>query len=144
MLFGELFSRYANDYIKNASIKRNKGVFEAKSRLWYGITIIHWHFRAISQYHHSTGHVISQLHSTSAATLCAAFQKYLGTAALIMGWSIAQVAITINTAAVYAYCSDAFPKHQVSQTFKAVLLSESESNCREESEPCEPRTTAGR
>ena len=34
-----------------------------------------------------------------------------------MGWGIAQLAIMINTVAVYAYCNDAFPKHQVLKTF---------------------------
>lgn len=35
-----------------------------------------------------------------------------------MGWGIAELAIMIDTVAVYAYCDDAFPKHQV---FKTVL-----------------------
>ena len=39
-----------------------------------------------------------------------------------MGWGIAELATMINTVAVYAYCNDAFPKHQVYKTFlKAVL-----------------------
>ena len=38
-----------------------------------------------------------------------------------MGWGIAELAIMINTVAVYAYCNDAFPKHQVYKPFKAVL-----------------------
>jgi hypothetical protein len=38
-----------------------------------------------------------------------------------MGWGIAELAIMINTVAVYAYCNDAFPKHQVcKKRFKAV------------------------
>jgi hypothetical protein len=37
---GELIGRYANDYIMNVSIKRNNGVFEAESRLWYEIPVI--------------------------------------------------------------------------------------------------------
>jgi hypothetical protein len=34
--------------------------------------------------------------------------------ALIMGWGIAELAIMINTVAVYAYLNDCFPKHQAS------------------------------
>ena len=32
---GELVGRYTNDWIMNVSIRRNNGVFEAESRLWY-------------------------------------------------------------------------------------------------------------
>ena len=38
VIFGELIGRYVNDHIMNVSIKWNHGVFEAESRLWYGIT----------------------------------------------------------------------------------------------------------
>ena len=34
VLLGELIGRYVNDWIQNVSIRRNKGVFEAESRLW--------------------------------------------------------------------------------------------------------------
>ena len=49
-------------------------------------------------------------------TLGAAFQKHLSIGALVMGWGIAELAIMINTVAIYAYCNDAFPKHQVYKT----------------------------
>ena len=39
VILGELIGRYTNDYIMNVSIKRNKGVFEAESRLWYGLLL---------------------------------------------------------------------------------------------------------
>jgi len=35
VIIGELVGRYLNDWIMNTSIKRNNGVFEAESRLWY-------------------------------------------------------------------------------------------------------------
>lgn len=35
VLLGELIGRYTNDWIMNRSIRRNNGVFEAESRLWY-------------------------------------------------------------------------------------------------------------
>ena len=46
-------------------------------------------------------------------TLGAALEKHLGVGALIMGWGIAEFSIMINTVAVYAYCNDSFPRHQV-------------------------------
>lgn len=46
-------------------------------------------------------------------TLGAALENHLSVGALIMGWGIAEFSIMINTVAVYAYCNDAFPKHQV-------------------------------
>ena len=49
--------------------------------------------------------------------LGATFQRHLGTGALIMGWGIAELAIMINTVAVYAYLNDCFPKHQVGPFF---------------------------
>jgi hypothetical protein len=94
VLVGELIGRYANDYIMNVSIKRNNGVFEAESRLW-------------------ACYIAIPLYICGFVTLGAAFQKHLSVGALIMGWGIAELAIMINTVAVYAYCNDAFPKHQV-------------------------------
>ncbi|KAG6860202.1 hypothetical protein C0995_014436 [Termitomyces sp. Mi166 len=35
VVIGELVGRYLNDWIMNTSIRRNNGVFEAESRLWY-------------------------------------------------------------------------------------------------------------
>ena len=58
-----------------------------------------------------------------------------------MGWGIAELAIMINTVAVYAYCNDAFPKHQVYKTFwggSEISNPSSKSNyycCRERSVP---------
>lgn len=46
-------------------------------------------------------------------TLGAAIQNHLTVGALIMGWGIAELAVMINTVAVYAYGNDCFPKHQV-------------------------------
>ena len=40
VVIGELIGRYTNDYIMKVSIRRNNGVFEAESRLWYGIRIV--------------------------------------------------------------------------------------------------------
>ena len=34
VLIGEIVGRYTNDWIMNWNIRRNKGVFEAESRLW--------------------------------------------------------------------------------------------------------------
>ncbi|KAJ3498844.1 hypothetical protein NLJ89_g10169 [Agrocybe chaxingu] len=93
VLIGELVGRYANDFIMNFSIRRNKGVFEAESRLW-------------------ACYIAMPLYICGFVTLGAAFQKHLSVGALIMGWGIAELAVMINTVAIYAYCNDAFPKHQ--------------------------------
>jgi len=34
VVIGELIGRYLNDWIMEVSIRRNKGVHEAESRLW--------------------------------------------------------------------------------------------------------------
>ncbi|KAF8067571.1 MFS general substrate transporter [Lyophyllum atratum] len=93
VLLGELVGRYTNDYIMNVSIRRNKGVFEAESRLW-------------------ACYIAIPLYVCGFLVLGAAFQKHLSVGAVIMGWGIAELAIMINTVAVYAYLNDCFPKHQ--------------------------------
>lgn len=54
--------------------------------------------------------------------LGASFQKHLSVGALIMGWGIAELAIMINTVAIYAYLNDCFPKHQVNMIFAFYIL----------------------
>ncbi|KAF8918897.1 MFS general substrate transporter [Mucidula mucida] len=93
VILGELVGRYTNDWIMNVSIRRNSGVFEAESRLW-------------------ACYIALPLYICGFVTLGAGIQKHLSPAALIMGWGIAELAIMINTVAVYAYCNDCFPKHQ--------------------------------
>ncbi|KAF7358595.1 MFS general substrate transporter [Mycena sanguinolenta] len=39
-------------------------------------------------------------------------RKKLSGGAIVMGWELAELSIMINTVAIYAYCNDAFPKHQ--------------------------------
>ncbi|KAG6849252.1 hypothetical protein H0H93_010001 [Arthromyces matolae] len=93
VIIGELLGRYMNDWIMNVSIRRNKGVFEAESRLW-------------------ACYVAIPLFICGFLVLGAAFQKHLSVGAIIMGWAIAELGVMINTVAVYAYLNDCFPKHQ--------------------------------
>jgi len=93
VILGELIGRFMNDWIMNFTIRRNQGVFEAESRLW-------------------ACYVAVPLYICGFVTLGAAFQKKLSPGAIVMGWGLAELAIMINTVAVYAYCNDAFPKHQ--------------------------------
>ncbi|TFK41584.1 MFS general substrate transporter [Crucibulum laeve] len=93
VLIGELIGRYNNDWIQRVSIRRNKGVFEAESRLW-------------------ACYLAVPLFICGFLVLGASLQKHLSLGALIMGWGIAELAVMINTVAVYAYCNDCFPKHQ--------------------------------
>ncbi|KAF8198617.1 MFS general substrate transporter [Pholiota molesta] len=93
VLIGEVVGRYTNDWIMRVSIRRNKGVFEAESRLW-------------------ACYIAVPLYICGFVTLGASFEKHLSTGALIMGWGIAEFAVMINTVAVYAYLNDSFPKHK--------------------------------
>ncbi|KAJ7723411.1 major facilitator superfamily domain-containing protein [Mycena metata] len=93
VILGELIGRYLNDWIMTRSIRRNNGVFEAESRLW-------------------ACYVAVPLYIVGFVVLGASFQKHLSPGAIVMGWGLAELAIMINTVAVYAYCNDAFPKHQ--------------------------------
>ncbi|EGO03406.1 hypothetical protein SERLA73DRAFT_101489 [Serpula lacrymans var. lacrymans S7.3] len=92
VLLGELIGRYLNDWIMRISIRRNKGVFEAESRLW-------------------ACYVAMPLYVCGFVTLGSGLEK-LSVPAVIMGWGIAQIAVMVNTVAVYAYCNDCFPKQQ--------------------------------
>ncbi|KAL0958247.1 hypothetical protein HGRIS_000401 [Hohenbuehelia grisea] len=93
VLIGEVVGHFVNDWIMNVSIRRNKGVFEAESRLW-------------------ACYIAIPLYICGFLTLGAAIQNHLSVGALVMGWGIAELAVMIGTVAVYAYCNDCFPKHQ--------------------------------
>lgn len=93
VLIGEVVGRFLNDWIMNVSIRRNGGVFEAESRLW-------------------TCYLAVPLYICGFVVLGASLQMRLSPGALVMGWGIAEVAVMINTVAVYAYCNDCFPKRQ--------------------------------
>ncbi|KAH7910355.1 MFS general substrate transporter [Hygrophoropsis aurantiaca] len=92
VIIAEIIGRFVNDWIMNISIRRNKGIFEAENRLW-------------------TCYIAVPLFICGFLTLGAGIQ-HLEKAALIMGWGIALVAVTVNTVAIYAYCNDCFPKRQ--------------------------------
>ncbi|KZT22764.1 MFS general substrate transporter [Neolentinus lepideus HHB14362 ss-1] len=92
LLIGEITGRYANDWIQGWSIRRNKGVFEAESRLW-------------------ACYIAIPLYICGFIVLGASLQNHLSAGALVMGWGIAEVAVMVNTVAVYAYCNDCFPKN---------------------------------
>ncbi|KAF8500308.1 MFS general substrate transporter [Russula emetica] len=93
VIIGEIIGHFANDAIMRATTRRNHGVFEAESRLW-------------------ACYIAVPLYVCGFLVLGAAFQKDDSVGALVMGWGIAQVAIMVNTVAVYAYANDCFPKNQ--------------------------------
>ncbi|KAI0031949.1 MFS general substrate transporter [Vararia minispora EC-137] len=93
VLLGELFGRYVNDFIANAYIRRNHGVFDAEARLW-------------------ACYVAVPLYICGFVLLGASLQNHMSPGALIMGWGIAEFAIMVNTTAVYAYANNCFPKNQ--------------------------------
>jgi hypothetical protein len=63
---------------------------------------------------HRACYIAVPLYICGFVVLGAAFQKHLSVGALIMGWGIAELAVMINTVAIYTYCNDCFPKQQVS------------------------------
>ena len=65
----------------NQSIRRNKGVFEAESRLW-------------------AAYIAVPLYICGFVTLGAARQERLTTGALIMGWGITEFSVMTGTVAV--------------------------------------------
>ncbi|KAF8480331.1 major facilitator superfamily domain-containing protein [Russula ochroleuca] len=93
VIIGEVIGHFANDAIMRVTTRRNRGVFEAESRLW-------------------ACYIAIPLYICGFIVLGEAFQKHDSVGALVMGWGIAEVAIMVNTVAVYAYTNDCFPKHQ--------------------------------
>jgi len=92
VILGEIMGRYLNDWILRTTIKRNKGVFEAESRLW-------------------TCYVAMPLYICGFVVLGFGL-KQLNPTAVILGWGIAEIAVMINTVAIFAYCNDCFPRQQ--------------------------------
>ncbi|KAF9220734.1 MFS general substrate transporter [Gyrodon lividus] len=92
VVIGEVIGRYANDWIMNASVRRNWGIFEAENRLW-------------------VCYIAMPLYLCGFLVLGAGIQ-YLNMTALVLGWGLAEVAVMINTVAIYAYCNDCFPQRQ--------------------------------
>ncbi|KAJ7753587.1 MFS general substrate transporter [Mycena maculata] len=92
VIIGEVIGRYGNDMIANMGIRRNKGVFEAETRLWMC-------------------YVSLPLYLTGFLLLGHGFQS-LNVASVILGWGIGQVGIMLNTTAIYAYLKDCFPTHE--------------------------------
>ncbi|KAG1778135.1 major facilitator superfamily domain-containing protein [Suillus placidus] len=92
VILGELGGRFLNDRIMKFTVRKNKGIFEAESRLW-------------------ACYAAMPLFICGFLTLGAGIQ-HLNKAALILGWGIAEVAVMVNTVAVYAYCNDCFPRRQ--------------------------------
>ncbi|KAF8157050.1 MFS general substrate transporter [Crassisporium funariophilum] len=93
VFIGELLGRYLNDWVMNREIRRNSGVFEAEARLW-------------------TCYIGIFLYVIGFIVLGASLQDHLNKAGIIIGWAIAQTAVLVTTVAIYAYCSDCFPRQQ--------------------------------
>ncbi|KAI0264619.1 MFS general substrate transporter [Gloeopeniophorella convolvens] len=93
VIIGELIGHFANDAIMHFTTRRNHGVFEAESRLW-------------------ACYIALPLYICGFVVLGSALQMHLSVGALVMGWGISEVAVMVNTVAVYAYANDCFPKHQ--------------------------------
>jgi len=93
VIIGELLGRYLNDWFMNREIRQNNGVFEAETRLW-------------------TCYIGVSLYVVGLVILGTALQDHLNKAAIIIGWGTAQAGVLVTTVAVYAYCTDCFPREQ--------------------------------
>ncbi|KAI0711555.1 MFS general substrate transporter [Earliella scabrosa] len=93
VIIGEVVGRYLIDWLLERAVRRNKGVFEAECRLW-------------------VCYVSVTLYVCGFVLQGAAFQFHLHIAVLAVGWVLAQIATMMNTAAIYAYCNDCFPRYQ--------------------------------
>jgi MFS family permease len=93
VFIGELIGRYLNDWLVDFMARRYHGVFEAEVRLW-------------------TCYLGTALYIIGFVILGAALQHHLHIAVIVLGWAIAQISVLVNTTAVYAYCSDCFPRQQ--------------------------------
>ncbi|KAF8190668.1 MFS general substrate transporter [Mycena galopus ATCC 62051] len=91
-ILGEIVGRYGNDMIASVGIRRNKGVFEAEIRLWMCYVSLPLYLTGFLLLGHGVG--------------------TRNIAATILGWGIGQIAIMLNTTAIYAYLQDSFPGHQ--------------------------------
>jgi hypothetical protein len=57
VILGELGGRFLNDRIMNITVRKNKGIFEAESRLWWVQNVGHY-LAAADKTLHTAGHVM--------------------------------------------------------------------------------------
>lgn len=134
-----MLGRYFNDWVMNFSIRRNNGVFEAESRLWWVCSTPHAEISLLKP-DDRTCYLAVPLYICGFVLLGASFQNHLSIAGLILGWGIAEVAVMINTVAICecplflarnadsyalaadAYVNDCFPRLQVCQLQTCVRM----------------------
>ena len=93
VLIGEVFGHFFNDWVADRQTKRNNGVFLAEMRLWTVYPAILFFIG---------GFVL----------LGYTYEKKLGAAGIVFGWGMAEVAILVQTVAIYAYLASCFPTAQ--------------------------------
>lgn len=120
MLIGEVVGRFLNDWIMNVSIRRNGGVFEAESRLWY--VPLEYAIFSYSSVCDRTCYLAVPLYICGFVVLGASLQMRLSPGALVMGWGIAEVAVMINTVAVCAYHPSRYPAMNTETKIARCLL----------------------
>lgn len=128
MLIGEGLGHYLNDWIMNVSIRRNRGVFEAESRLWSVPIFLTRH--RLTSIDYRACYVAIVLYVVGMVLIGVGFQHHLSIASFIIGWGMTEVATMVNTVAVCecylsllveyvtkcstdAYINDCFPRFQV-------------------------------
>jgi hypothetical protein len=107
VVIGEIIGHFANDAIMRVTTRRNKGVFEAESRLWW--------VRLACLLGRSANSSMVGLRTRRACyigvplyicgflVLGDALKKHTSVGELVVGWGIAMVALMVNTVAVCAF-----------------------------------------
>ena len=89
------------------STRRNKGVFEAESRLWWVPSACllgrSSNSRAVDLRTHRACYIGVPLYICGFLVLGDALRKHESVGELVMGWGIAMVALMVNTVAVCAF-----------------------------------------
>ncbi|OSD00956.1 MFS general substrate transporter [Trametes coccinea BRFM310] len=110
VLLGQLVGHHINDFIVTRAIRRNGGVYEAESRLWCVSPHITTDISPRPLRMRRSCAIALPIYVAGLIVSGAAFQNKLSVAAVIMGWGIREIAVMVNTVAIYAYANDCFPR----------------------------------
>jgi hypothetical protein len=107
VVIGEIIGHFANDAIMRVTTRRNKGVFEAESRLWWvesasSLGRSAYSSMVVGLRTHRACYIGVPLYICGFLVLGDALKK-ISVGELVIGWGIAMVALMVNTVAVCAF-----------------------------------------
>jgi hypothetical protein len=107
VIIGEIIGHFSNDAIMRVTTRRNKGVFEAESRLWWVQSACLWGRGSNSSMvvlrTHRACYIGVPLYICGFLVLGDALKKHDSVGELVVGWGIAMVALMVNTVAVCTF-----------------------------------------